>query len=157
MYKIENIEIKIHYNEKNKNIISVHFVNLEIEIENELFILTSDKNRFLTYDLNRSEIFEKYKIFSFVNGKEYLVNPFSLFVSKNKILLEREIRYKIKEMENKNYVSEIEIEELIEELINFNKKTLDKVYLNMIDIALDNNDKEMFEEVLEAKSKFIKC
>ena len=157
MYKIENIEIKIHYNEKNKNIISVHFVNLEIEIENELFILTSDKNRFLTYDLNRSEIFEKYKIFSFVNGKEYLVNPFSLFVSKNKILLEREIRYKIKEMENENYVSEIEIEELIEELINFNKKTLDKVYLNMIDIALDNNDKEMFEEVLEAKSKFIKC
>ena len=157
MYKIINIDIEIKYNEKNKNVISVRFVNLEIEIENELFLLTSDKNRFLTYDLNRSEIFEKYKIFSFVNGKEYLVNPFSLFVSKNKILLEREIRYKIKEMENKNYVSEIEIEELIEELINFNKKTLDKVYLNMIDIALDNNDKEMFEEVLEAKSKFIKC
>ena len=157
MYKIINIDIEIKYNEKNKNVISVRFVNLEIEIENELFLLTSDKNRFLTYDLNRSEIFEKNKIFSFKNGKEYLIDPIALFVSKNKILLEREIRYKIKEMENENYVSEIEIEELIEELINFNKKTLDKVYLNMIDIALDNNDKEMFEEVLEAKSKFIKC
>ena len=155
LYKIENIEIKIHYNEKNKNIVSIHFVNLEIEIENELFVLNS-KNRFLTYDLKESKIFEKNKTFSFVNGKEYLVNAVSLFVSKNKVLLEKEIRYKIKEKENENDVSEIEIEELIKELIKFNTERLGKIHSNLIDIALDENDMGMFEELVKEKSKFTK-
>ena len=175
LYKIENIEIKIHYNEKNKNIVSIHFVNLEIEIEKELFVLNS-KNRFLTYDLKESKIFEKNKTFSFVNGKEYLVNAVSLFVSKNKVLLEKEIRYKIKENKTKNKIEieietetenqnenetetdvlEIETEELIKELIKFNTERLGKIHSNLIDIALDENDMGMFEELVKEKSKFTK-
>ena len=91
-----------------------------------------------------------------MNGKEFLISPEALFVSKNKVLLEKEILNKIKEHENKSQVSEKDTKKLTEELNKFNNEALGKIYLNMIDIALDNNDRELFEELVKARSKFIK-
>ena len=156
MHKVINIDFSIRFDKKNENVVSVNFKNLEIEIENKLFLLTSYEDRVFTYDLDKSKILEKNKIFSFMNGKEFLISPEALFVSKNKVLLELEILNKIKENERKSKVSKSEVKELTEELTEFNNETLGKIYLNMIDIALDNNDRELFEELVKARSKFIK-
>ena len=156
MHKIINMDIKIGFDLKNENKFSIYFINLEVEIENKLFVLTSYEDRDFNYDFNRSKILEKNKLFSFKNGKEYLISPEALFVSKNKILLEKEIQDKIKETEKKSNVSQKDTKELTKELIKFNNETLGKIYLNMIDIALDNNDRELFEELVKARSKFIK-
>ena len=156
MYKVVNIDFSIVFYKKHENLFLINFKNLEIEIENKLFVLTPYEDRCFTYDLYKSKILEKNKIFSFMNGKEFLISPEALFVSKNKVLLEKEILNKIKEHENKSHVSEKDTKKLTEELNKFNNEALGKIYLNMIDIALDNNDRELFEELVKARSKFIK-
>ena len=156
MYKVVNIDFSTTFYKKHENLFLINFKNLEIEIENKLFVLTPYEDKCFTYDLYKSKILEKNKIFSFMNGKEFLISPEALFVSKNKVLLELEILNKIKENERKSKVSKSEVKELTEELTEFNNETLGKIYLNMIDIALDNNDRELFEELVKARSKFIK-
>ena len=156
MHKIINIDFSIRFDKKNENLVSVNFKHLQIEIENKLFLLTSYEDRGFTYDLNKSKILEKNKIFVFMHGKEFLISPEALFVSKNKVLLEKEILNKIKENEKKSHVSEKELRRLMKELIKFNTKNLSKIHSNLIDIALDENDMGMFEELVKGKSKFVK-
>ena len=156
MHKIINLDIRIRYDKENKSKISVNFINLEIEIENKLFVLNSYEDRDFNYDFNRSKILEKDKLFSFMNSKEYLITPESLFVSKNKILLEKEIHHKIKEREKKSNVSANESKTLIEDLEKNNKERLKEIYLNLIDISLDEEDIELFEKLIKAKGEFLK-
>ena len=156
MYKVVNIDFSIVFYKKHENLFLINFKNLEIEIENKLFVLTPYEDKCFTYDLYKSKILEKNKIFSFMNGKEFLISPEALFVSKNKVLLEKEILNKIKENEKKSHVSEKELRRLMKELIKFNTKNLSKIHSNLIDIALDENDMGMFEELVKGKSKFVK-
>ena len=150
------MDIKIGFDLKNENKFSIYFINLEVEIENKLFVLTSYEDRDFNYDFNRSKILEKNKLFSFKNGKEYLISPEALFVSKNKILLEKEIQDKIKEKEKKSNVSKNESKRFIKDLEKNNKERLKEIYLNLIDISLDEEDIELFEKLIKAKGEFLK-
>ena len=156
MHKIINIDFSIRFDKKNENLVSVNFKHLQIEIENKLFLLTSYEDRGFTYDLNKGKILEKNKIFVFMHGKEFLISPEALFVSKNKVLLEKEILNKIKEHENKSQVSEEESKRLIKDLEENNKKNLNELYLKLIDISLYENDIDLFEALIKQKRKFLK-
>ena len=156
MHKIINIDFSIRFDKKNENLVSVNFKHLQIEIENKLFFLTSYEDRGFTYDLNKSKILEKNKIFVFMHGKEFLISPEALFVSKNKVLLEKEILNKIKENEKKSHVSEKESKRFIKDLEENNKKNLNELYLKLIDISLYENDIDLFEALIKQKRKFLK-
>ena len=156
MHKIINMDIEVSFNFKNENNFSVYFRNLEIELENKLFILTSNEDRSFNYDLEKGQIIEKNKLFSFMNEKEYFTSPQILLFGENKILLEKEINNHIKEYEKISNVPTDESKRFIKDLEKNNKKNLNELYFKLIDISLDENDIELFEVLIKQKKKFLK-
>jgi len=126
-------------------IVKVAFRRLEIRVQNKDYMLTSYESESFDLDTVTFEILNGDRKFSFMNGKEIVVTVKELCEHGNNAqILVGKIERCIRKINQTSVVSEKEMNIMMVEIQQMHSNHTEQAVKNLIDLALETNDKELF-------------
>lgn len=129
-------------------VVKVVFRRLEIRMQNKDYMLTSYESDSFDLDINTFEILNGDRKFSFMNGNEIVVSVKELCeFGNNAQMLVGKIERCLRKMNQSTNVSEKEINITMAEILQMHSNHAERARDNLIDRALKDGDKELFERM----------
>lgn len=127
----------------------ITFTNLEIRVDNKDYMLSNYENRSFELNTTTFDILDGHNRFSFINGKEIIVTIKELVEYKdNAQILVEKIEKLLIEENRKCYVSAEVMNDVMGGIFKLHESHTRQARVNLIDRALAEGDKELFERMV---------